>query len=771
MRKGFLVVAVAVAVLSLGAGRAGKAPVVWPGVPGVAHQASTVRVADLAATAPAAPRVAPAPRKTVHAPRRLPVLKVPPEARGKVTGPPTPPVGLGVSSPSPARWFQALDDNNTAIPPDVHGAVGPAHAVVTLNSQLRIQGRGGNLISTATLDSFWASLGNPNAFDPKIVYDPYGGRFAFTAVADARAATSSVLVGVSQTSDPTGTWNLYKVDADAADLAWADYPSLGFNKDWIVVQVNMFAVADDAFVRSQIYAFRKANLYSGGAGLFTLFSDASIGGTQTPALTYDPAASTLYLVQNFNGNSGGQGFLRVYSITGPVGGESLTTGPWVVSPETWDTYPPGISADFAPQLGSTQKFQNNDARVQNVVYRGGHLWCAQSIFLPAGGAANRCSVQWWQITPAGSVVQRGRVDDPSADRYHAFPTIAVNALGDALVGFARFSPGHYASACYAYRASSDGAGMLRDAYVAKDGEAAYYKTFGSGRNRWGDYTASAVDPLSDVAFWTVQQFAALPQGGWDRWGTWWVAVAQGLPADGPAIYLGGSAAWYLRNAASGGVAHQAFTYGPATTTWVPLRGDWNGDGVETIGLYDPASGGFYLRNSNGGGVADVAFVYGPGGAGWLPLSGDWDNDGDDTVGLYNPATGTFYLRNTNSAGAANVVFTYGPGGLGWKPLTGDWDGDGDDTVGVYNPATGFFYVRNTNSGGAADATFGFGPGGAGWLPLAGDWDRDGDDTPGLYAPSSATFYFKNTLAGGAADASFVYGPANAKPLVGNWDGL
>ena len=54
--------------------------------------------------------------------------------------------------------------------------------------------------------------------------------------------------------------------------------------------------------------------------------------------------------------------------------------------------------------------------------------------------------------------------------------------------------------------------------------------------------------------------------------------------------------------------------------------------------------------------------------------GDWDGDGVYTVGLYNPDTGGFLLKNTNSTGVADVQLIFGPGGLGWIPMAGDWDG-------------------------------------------------------------------------------------------------
>jgi len=145
------------------------------------------------------------------------------------------------ASPAPASSFPALADDTTAIPPDTHGAVGPNHLMTVLNTQVRIQNRTGVVLSTVPMDSFWASLGNPNAFDPRIAYD-------LTAADGSRCGrqrrftASAVLIGVSQTNDPTGVWNLFSVDADGSNATSADYTSLGFNKDWIVVSMNMFTV-------------------------------------------------------------------------------------------------------------------------------------------------------------------------------------------------------------------------------------------------------------------------------------------------------------------------------------------------------------------------------------------------------------------------------------------------------------------------------------------------------------------------------------------------
>jgi hypothetical protein len=440
------------------------------------------------------------------------------------------------ASPLVAASFQASNDDGD-IPPDVHGAVGLQHVMTVHNGRVRIHDKAGNILSSVLLNSFWSALSNAplDVFDPKAVYDSLSNRWVVTSVAERRSANSSILVGVSQTSDPTANWFLYRIDADAANLLWADYPSIGFNKDWIAVQVNLFPISDGAGAAvSRVFVLDKANFYAGGTGSFTHISLPGAGQTQVPALTYDQTLSTLYLLQDWNGNSGGSGYLRLYKITGAVGSETISlASPLLVgTPNPWSGASTG-STDFAPQQGSSQKIQTGDSRVQTVVYRNGSLWCAQTIFLPAGNAPTRSAIQWWELSPSGTVRQRGRIEDRSGATFYAFPSLAVNKLSDVLIGYSRYSAAQYASANYSFRAASDPPGVMRDDALLKSGEASYYKTYSSGRNRWGDYSNSAVDPANDTDLWTIQEYAALPASSCtsncDRWGTWWGRIAPTSP--------------------------------------------------------------------------------------------------------------------------------------------------------------------------------------------------------------------------------------------------
>ena len=323
------------------------------GIAGVAGRKATVNFTDLSrqeARAPLAPRTP----KVIHSPMpgpREPVDRVSPSRDSTVAAPAE--AGPASLSPAPASSFQALPDDNTAVPPDTHGAVGPNHLMTALNTQVRIQDRSGAGLSTVSMDFFWASLGSPSAFDPRILYDPYGGRWIFVAAANGNSTASAVLIGVSQTNDPTGAWNLFSVDADATNATWADYPSVGFNKDWIVVNMNMFTVnASPSFAQSNIWVFSKASLYNNSgppSAPFRLFTDTSGSSTLVPAMTYDPTLmlATLYLVDVW---SSPNGTLRIGTITGTVGAETYTAGtsfPTATSANGW-----AVTGPDAPQLRS-----------------------------------------------------------------------------------------------------------------------------------------------------------------------------------------------------------------------------------------------------------------------------------------------------------------------------------------------------------------------------------------------------------------------------------
>ena len=158
---------------------------------------------------------------------------------------------------------------------------------------------------------------------------------------------------------------------------------------------------------------------------------------------------------------------------------------------------------------------------------------------------------------------------------------------------------------------------------------------------------------------------------------------------------------YLRNSNTQGIADISFYFGNPGD--LPIAGDFNGDGCDTVSIYRPSEARFYIINklgsNNGGlGAAEYSFMFGD--LGDKPFVGDFDGDGVDTIGLHRESTGLVYFRNSNSTGVAHSQFIYG--NPGDRLVAGDWDGDGRDSVAVYRPSNGMLYLKQSNTTGVAD---------------------------------------------------------------------
>ncbi len=181
-------------------------------------------------------------------------------------------------------------------------------------------------------------------------------------------------------------------------------------------------------------------------------------------------------------------------------------------------------------------------------------------------------------------------------------------------------------------------------------------------------------------------------GDWDGDGT-----------ETPGLYRQSDGYVYLRNSNTQGIADIAFFFGDPGD--LPLVGDFDADGDDTVSVYRPASSTVFVVNELGAGdaglgAADFSFVFGD--PGDDPFVGDFDGDGVDTVGLHRQSTGRVYFRNSLSTGIADADFVYGDPGD--AIIGGDWTGDGTDTVGIFRPADTAFYLSYANAPGIADET-------------------------------------------------------------------
>jgi len=467
----------------------------------------------------------------------------------------------GLSTIPVTTGFQAVAETAQLSSPvsGAAGAVGPAHVFSMQETEVHVQTKTGASVLRQPLDLWWRAR-NPafaaaDVSQPRVIYDASSQRWI--AIAAARivpesawdARTFALLVAVSQGSDPTGAWHSWRFDMAAIGNSTFT-PSiqsltLGYNKNWIAVGAFVL----DTSYRTSVHrtlVFPKAAALAGQAITYRAFEDA-VSTSITPVQTLDANEERLYLVQSWNSNNGGSGYLRVMAIQGAVGAESLVAVGYPQAP-AWAGSDNDADSYFgnAPQLGGTELIATYDDRVQSAVFRDGSLWVAQTVFLPAVGP-NRSSVQWWRIAASsGQVQQRGLIDDATGARCCAFPSLTVNADKEFFVGYNAFSATTHPSAYgKIFVPSSGGDYAPTPEFVIKSGEAYYFKH--AQVNPWGPYTVACLDPSDGARFWSLQQYSIPLPETTAAWGTWWGSVAapdvsvnsldawrafHGLPVDG-----------------------------------------------------------------------------------------------------------------------------------------------------------------------------------------------------------------------------------------------
>ena len=227
-----------------------------------------------------------------------------------------------------------------------------------------------------------------------------------------------------------------------------------------------------------------------------------------------------------------------------------------------------------------------------------------------------------------------------------------------------------------------------------------------------------------------------------------------------------SGRWHLRD---GDGTVRTFFYGVPGD--VPLLGDWDGDGLDTPGMYRPSNGFAYLTNETppdgGAGVGDPALTFFFGIPGDEVVAGDWDGNGTDTLGIRRNAK--MYLTNVNATSVADREFYFGvPGDIAFG---GNANRDGGDSLFLYRPSTGLVYYTTElpTDPSAVAATSGslyFG------VPadrfMVGDWNGNGIDTVGIFRPSTGTVLLRNTNTTGEADVTIPFGNPAWLPVAGHF---
>jgi len=237
-----------------------------------------------------------------------------------------------------------------------------------------------------------------------------------------------------------------------------------------------------------------------------------------------------------------------------------------------------------------------------------------------------------------------------------------------------------------------------------------------------------------------------------------------VPAQPDTIGVYKNGLFYLRNTNSSGPQDILVVYGGDASD-LPVVGDWNGDGIDTVGVYRNSTGFFFLSDSNTTPNVDYTVLFGN--PGDTPFAGKWTADMTGSgVGVYRNSNGILYQRKSLTSGFDDFFAIFGnPGDVGFA---GDWDANGFDSIGVYRSSNLTWFLSNNSSpSGITFSDIDFVLDTSGATPVAGDWDGDGDSTPGwLTASGVFSLHPNNSIVG--PDNVFAYGPANALPVAGKW---
>ena len=295
----------------------------------------------------------------------------------------------------------------------------------------------GTVVYNSDLLHFWRDkAGIPDllshVYDPHLEYDYASGRWFAISLAEPSSTDSSLLVGVSDTSDPSAGWKGLVIDADPADLLFADYPYLGIDGAAIYVRFYMLEIADSAPHGADLIVLPKSDLT--GAQPVTdhlsRFSFDRLGPVfdreqlarfdlypfSKPQIDYLGTASDGLQIHSFLNRADAGYPYRITTayqkMTGQASGEALLTA-WADT--TFDVesatnpQPQSLPADVGRQPGTDHLLGtnpgNNHIRVGDSVYSVDRA--------PVGG---RQGVVWSRFQPStNTIVDAGFIGDDAHD--------------------------------------------------------------------------------------------------------------------------------------------------------------------------------------------------------------------------------------------------------------------------------------------------------------------------------------------------------------------
>lgn len=410
------------------------------------------------------------------------------------------------------------DDGGGYAPPDVQVAAGPGFVVEMVNLAAEIWSTTGGApvsVSVEQLGTLFRS--GPDALtDPRVLYDTASGRW-FASVSDIDAG--AVLLAVSSSGDPTGSWN---VSSFGAGGGCADQPRLGTADGVVVLAGDLFTSCKSGsfhVVGSQLWIVNKAQLVAGaGSPAFTTYGPTATLHTMTPVQSLSPTA-TAYVVSV---DSPSSTVVHLFSVTGIP--PAPVTVREVATPAIAPLRPPPNAVE--PGFGgfALTGLDTNDDRILDAAWEQGRLWfSADTACTPAGDTKRRACGRVAELSTADGTLT-WQADVGFAGAYVFFPAIRPDSAGNLVVVYGESSAAINPEVAATARAP-DGS-FTAPAVVGLSAAPGSAQRNGG---RWGDYFGAARDPSQPGVVWIAGETGGAAARGGGDWTT--VVASAAVTAD------------------------------------------------------------------------------------------------------------------------------------------------------------------------------------------------------------------------------------------------
>ena len=418
---------------------------------------------------------------------------------------------MGSKSPlAPVQNFAGQGSN--AYPTDPNGDVNQDYYFQTINSIYSIYNKSGGLVAGPTnLNLLFGSVpgSNCNDGDPIVLWDEAAGRW-LVAEFSLCNADDRMLVAISTTSNPTGTW--YQYSFNVADVP--DYEKFGVWRDAYYMGTNTGSSND-------IYAFQRDVMLVGGASPTMIAFDnawrpASGSFHCVPPVDNDgalaPAGTPGYFITINNDAWGGADELWIYQLavnwTSP--GSSTFTRTQQLAVTAFDNNF-GAGWNNIYQQGTAQRL---DAVLEVLMHRPQYrnfgsyqtIVCCHTVDVDN---TDHAGIRWYELrrtTGNWSIRQTGTYAPDAHSRWMG--SIALNSYNQIGLGYSISSSSLYPGIRYCGQSATAYAAGVGVMDIAEDvilaGTAS--QPVCSICNRWGDYTMISVDPSDNQTFWYTNQY-------------------------------------------------------------------------------------------------------------------------------------------------------------------------------------------------------------------------------------------------------------------------